>query len=533
MSDNRDLTKSIVQITSISTVTHVSDLNTTPECAKKNNTIPYSGKSCNGDCEVNCDENYFDICTKGYGFLACHCDRPKKVYVITTADQVLLPPNYAVNVSRYPFHLNKFTEISDDRACKLPVRHARILVKVKGLCWSRREPYCGTGKDECSKYVHDFTYSADLVGYAGKVNIAVLEIDCDNKDNQRNPRLHEFRERLLTLSPREESSRGLRSGVKVWAFGEKTGSSVEMKAVLVQDFRFLDDEGCNLEHVLTSGCDGCAIGSPLINCKCEVVGIVSTDEKEHCLKAISVEHFRDVFGTLIRSPVRKQEESTTKTKRINDPLSPYYRYLPGYLGIRVKPVVSKTFFTDCNGKLTYNEYGGFACASNFKNHVGYEVIGIAGEGCCKILTKCCGPYNCYDLDESPLKGKLDIGDVILSMRTNARSYIGNSKCGQVTPLLYTYPLRNGEIITIQYMKRKDYNEEEHPENKIQKIEVAAAKMPAIYDYHYPSIHKLYKDIIDPLSGKFIVTCDEESEERLTEIDYNEVAPGFPAYCDLI
>lgn len=448
-----------------------------------------------------------DIILSGNGFFT------RKHYIITAAQNVLMPPAFTSALNRYPYYneqtLNDVGVAGNAFMQNEMVRASRILVTVNNV------------NNKAPSYV----YEADLVGVDGAGDIAVLEIKYNKRFNRCNPC-------ILSCHPYFDfaKARSAICGDKVYMIGDPVGNinlatdlsaSGAMINGIVSNARHLDYSGWMLsESVLVSApVFGFNAGMPIFNAEGKVIAMQTTVSvaKSKSYRAAdpptasylagqgfvagpSVMFMQRVIGKLIRGTCSKKRDCQLET--ICDPVGSYYRYKKAYMGLAYEvftgadytvtrdysgssePLVSET---QLQPRIRLDENGEFVDGPDCKQIVGLRIIGIAGlnpgdvdvdgpagtavgvdngavfvPGGVYVAVPPVAPPNNgatgmrplnADLPVSPLLNRLKPGDVITHLDSYA---LGDLKLdcgkGQIAPSLITWKLCAGDQVSICYLR---------------------------------------------------------------------------------
>lgn len=405
-------------------------------------------------------------------------------YIVTSAQNVLMPPSLTSVANRYPYF--DAADLSLGQMKDQMIRPSRILVSVFNV----------NGKG------HSFVYEADLVGVDGAGDIAVLRINYKKQWNLCNPCIESCHPFFCF-----GESRASLEGEKVYLIGDYVSNAVDrslFNAVgavtegLLSDRRYVDYSGFALpEAVLVSaGAYAFSSGLPIINCRGEVIGMQTSDlatvlpriqnddviffnraEGSGLVAGPSQYFMQRIVNALIKGTCRRKFNNQLET--ICDPAGSFYRYKKAYAGVAYDVFTGIDYDTttdytagglqgDFAGRprVRLSPTGEFLNYPTCKELIGIRVLGLAGANPndAAPAAPAAGIANGFwfvpggsvglgsifpdNLPISPFLGKIQPGDVITHINGVA---LGDLEC-QVAPSLITWRLSDKDQIDISYRR---------------------------------------------------------------------------------
>ena len=393
---------------------------------------------------------------KGNGFFI------KGHYIICPASLVLINPSLLRTRGRFPAYSGPPTSLYYHNST---VRVSKVLVTVSNVN--------GCGKS--------YSYEADLIGVDGAGNIAVLHINMLRQWNICNPPIRNCHPFL-----RWGKSRNTCPGDKIILIGETSSpdhigislfpltGTAENGVVVgnIADNRYVSYGGSVpgelilLSNILPQGTQQ---GLPVITLDGAAIGMfLHVDSLSYPYNIALSEFFmRRPVKALIRSFLDNCIPESYKdfVEPVIDPISDYYRFNKGWLGLGgilmsqddLNTIVAHTDLSE--NLLIINEsiINGPVC----KEVLGYRVLAIANpiEDDIRLFIPGAAPTGTFvpSLKSSPLYGIVMIGDIITHINGCP---LGDRK-GQISPSLVMWRVRPGTTVVIKYRKQSENFEETH------------------------------------------------------------------------
>lgn len=354
-------------------------------------------------------------------------ERYAKYYIVCPAHLVLLQ-GQTLELKRFPVSNSPYTRVE------------RIFVQV----------YNVNGTDQ------SFAYEADLVGFDGAGDTALLKINHGKKWNRKLP--------VIEHQPFIEFEDSIKygKGEPLYVIGDALVSDFQsVSKGVVRDNHFLDPTGTIVhESVLTDATitPGNS-GSPMVSKFGKAVGMVtffftpdfytfgggpSQRFMKPVLKAL-IEADQNECRDVCRSPCSKRKNH--HVKKVEDIFGDFFVYVKGYMGFNWTRVDAFSYIDlltpdGCSSVFVDSEEG-----PKTKKILGIVINQVDGAGGCSASSGV----------SSPFLGKIIPGDII--------THIDDIPVGcldrQIIPTLVTWRLGKGDKIKLTYRKAKEFFREKH------------------------------------------------------------------------
>jgi len=453
----------------------------------------------------------------------CQSCEYKSTLVVVPASLVLLPPSITSSVKPYPYN----DEVQADGFIKNKmVPASRIMVGIFNV----------NGKGA------SYSYKAEIVGVDGSGNVALLRICRRDEWNRCLPD-------ILPCHPRIQwgDSCKTKCGDKVYLLGDfitsrrndnEHNSYTSLTSGVVSDSNYLEHTGwVTAPSILVDAEAYGNPGMPILNCRGCLIGMQTTSvagSVSSKLVTQGVTNYNSVGDGMVSGPTSRYMKCVIKEflkgpcrnkgpcERVESVCysnGSFYRYRKAYLGVAynvVDPAYGTYTIDYTSGSYAAGERkvricpnGEFSNGPYDSSIEGVQVVGVAGINPDSTTGIQGGYYYVpggestvaplpQNLPTSPLLGKLEPGDIIVSLIRNSsglkeKSYVlGDAEC-QYSPaglLLKLYPEENVEIV---YKKGGSFLNNDQPNvgnnydcEKCQRV--CLKEMPPLMDYPWYSIN---------------------------------------------